>query len=179
MNAGAITAVLNLDASNFSSGIQSAQQQLNTFSDSSQSAGTRIQALGGTLTSYGSMLTKNVSLPLIGIGAAAVKVASDFEAGMSEVQALTGATGTEFEALSNQAKELGKTTMFSATQSANAMSELASAGFTTTEIMDAMPGLLDLAASGNIDLAEAANIASSTLRGFGLEASQSSHVSDV
>ena len=96
-----------------------------------------------------------------------------------EVQALTGATGTEFEALSNQAKELGKTTMFSATQSANAMSELASAGFTTTEIMDAMPGLLDLAASGNIDLAEAANIASSTLRGFGLEASQSSHVSDV
>ena len=96
-----------------------------------------------------------------------------------EVQALTGATGTEFEALSNQAKELGKTTMFSATQSANAMSELASAGFTTTEIMSAMPGLLDLAASGNIDLAEAANIASSTLRGFGLEASQSSHVSDV
>ena len=57
-----------------------------------------------------------------------------------EVQALTGATGTEFEALSNQAKELGKTTMFSATQSANAMSELARAGFTTTEIMDAMPG---------------------------------------
>ena len=96
-----------------------------------------------------------------------------------EVQALTGATGTEFEALSNQAKELGRTTMFSATQSANAMSELASAGFTTTEIMSAMPGLLDLAASGNIDLAEAANIASSTLRGFGLEASQSSHVSDV
>ena len=96
-----------------------------------------------------------------------------------EVQALTGATGTEFEALSNQAKELGKTTMFSATQSANAMSELASAGFTTTEIMSAMPGLLDLAASGNIGLAEAANIASSTLRGFGLEASQSSHVSDV
>ena len=96
-----------------------------------------------------------------------------------EVQALTGATGTEFEDLSNQAKELGKTTMFSATQSANAMSELASAGFTTTEIMSAMPGLLDLAASGNIGLAEAANIASSTLRGFGLEASQSSHVSDV
>ena len=84
MNAGTITAVLNLDASNFSSGIQSAQQQLNTFSDSSQSAGTRIQALGGTLTSYGSMLTKNVSLPLIGIGAASVKVASDFEAGMSK-----------------------------------------------------------------------------------------------
>ena len=84
MNGGTITAVLELNASGFSSGIQSAQQQLNTFSDSSQSAGTRIQALGGTLTSYGSMLTKNVSLPLIGIGAASVKVASDFEAGMSK-----------------------------------------------------------------------------------------------
>ena len=114
MNAGAITAVLNLDASNFSSGIKSAQQQLNTFSDSSQSAGTRIQALGGTLTSYGSMLTKNVSLPLIGIGAAAVKVASDFEAGMSNVQAISSSSAQDMELLSEKAKYMGATTKFSA-----------------------------------------------------------------
>ena len=84
MNAGTITAVLNLDASNFSSGIQSAQQQLNTFSDSSQSAGTRIQALGGAITGVGATLTTGLTVPLVGIGAAAVKVASDFEAGMSK-----------------------------------------------------------------------------------------------
>ena len=114
MNAGTITAILNLDASNFSSGIQSAQQQLKTFSDSSQSAGTRIQALGGTLTSYGSMLTKNVSLPLIGIGAASVKVASDFEAGMSNVQAISNASAQDMELLSEKAKYMGATTKFSA-----------------------------------------------------------------
>ena len=114
MNGGTITAVLELNASNFSSGIQSAQQQLNTFSDSSQSAGTRIQALGGTLTSYGSMLTKNVSLPLIGIGAAAVKVASDFEAGMSNVQAISNASAQDMELLSEKAKYMGATTKFSA-----------------------------------------------------------------
>ena len=127
MNAGAITAVLNLDASNFSSGIKSAQQQLNTFSDSSQSAGTRIQALGGTLTSYGSMLTKNVSLPLIGIGAASVKVASDFEAGMSNVQAISNASAQDMELLSEKAKYMGATTKFSATEAADAMSYMAMA----------------------------------------------------
>ena len=179
MNAGTIQAVLELNAQPFSSGISSAMQQLQTFANSSNTAGDRITALGGAMTSVGSTLTKTVTTPLLGIGAGAIKVAADFEAGMSEVQALTGATGSEFEALSDQAKQLGSTTMFSATQSANAMSELASAGFTTSEIMSAMPGLLDLAASGNVDLATAAGIASSTLRGFGLEANQTSHVSDV
>lgn len=179
MNAGKITAFLTLDHNGFSKGINSAMQQLQTFGNSSNNASDRIVALGGAMTAVGSTLTKTVTTPLLGIGAGAIKVAADFEAGMSEVQALTGATGSEFEALSDQAKQLGSTTMFSATQSANAMSELASAGFTTSEIMSAMPGLLDLAASGSVDLATAAGIASSTLRGFGLEANQTSHVSDV
>ena len=125
------------------------------------------------------MLNKGLTVPLLGVGVTALTVAANFEQGMSNVQALTGATGYEFEALSEQAKQLGSTTMFSATQASEAMAELASAGFTTNEIMSAMPGLLDLAASGSVDLATAAGIASSTLRGFGLEANQTSHVSDV
>ena len=114
MNAGAITAVLNLDASNFSSGIQSAQQQLNTFSDSSQSAGTRIQALGGAITGVGATLTTGLTVPLVGIGAAAVKVASDFEAAMSNVQAISNASAQDMELLSEKAKYMGATTKFSA-----------------------------------------------------------------
>ena len=84
MNAGAITAVLNLDASNFSSGIKSAQQQLQTFSSNSAGAGDKITALGTAMTTVGSTLTRSVTLPLVGIGTAAVKVAADFEAGMSK-----------------------------------------------------------------------------------------------
>ena len=73
------------------------------------------------------MLTKNVSLPLIGIGAAAVKVASDFEAGMSNVQAISNASAQDMELLSEKAKYMGATTKFSATEAADAMSYMAMA----------------------------------------------------
>ena len=116
MNGGTITAVLELNASGFSSGIQSAQQQLNTFADSSRSAGDRLIGLGTGMSALGSTLTKGVTLPLVGIGAAAVKTAADFEAAMSQVQALSGATSSELEALSNKAKEAGINTKFSATE---------------------------------------------------------------
>ena len=114
MNAGSITAVLNLDASNFSSGIKSAQQQLQTFSSNSAGAGNKITALGTAMTTVGSTLTKSVTLPLVGIGTAAVKVAADFQAGMSNVQAISGASAAELEQLSEKAKYMGATTKFSA-----------------------------------------------------------------
>ena len=179
IDAGTVMAYMDMDLSPFSNKLSTAMSQLSTFADNSENAGTRIEALGSSLTSVGTSLTTGLTLPIVGIGTASVSAAASFEEAMSEVQALTGATGSEFDALSEQAQELGASTRYSATEASNAMSELASAGFTTSEIMSAMPGLLDLAASGNVDLATAAGIASSTLRGFGLEASQSSHVSDV
>ena len=98
---------------------------------------------------------------------------------MSRVQAISGATGKEFDALKQQAMELGASTAFSASEAAEGMENLASAGFNTNEIIAAMPGMLDLAASSGEDLASSADIAASTLRGFGLEAEQAGHVADV
>ena len=95
------------------------------------------------------------------------------------VEAISGATGSNLEMLEEQAKELGKTTQFSALQAASSMEVLGSAGFEATEIYAAMPGLLDLAATDNIELANAAEIAATALRGFGLEADQVGHVADV
>ena len=118
----------------------------------------------------------------IGIGkifSEAVKTGMDFEAQMSRVKAISGATGEEFSKLKEQAKQLGADTAFSATQAAEGMENLASAGFTTSEIMEAMPGMLDLAASSGEDLASSADIAASTLRGFGLDAGEAGHVADV
>lgn len=139
-----------------------------TFKDSSK-----------TLTTLGSSMTKYVTLPLIGIGAAAVATGAKFDAQMSRVQAIAGATGDELGQLREQALQLGADTAFSAAQAAEGMENLASAGFTTNEILEATPGLLDLAASSGADLGVASEIAASTLRGFGLAASQAGHVADV
>lgn len=119
------------------------------------------------------------STALAGIATAAIKVGSDFEAQMSRVQAISGATGEEFEQLREQAIQLGADTAFSSSQAAEGMENLAAAGFTTNEIMEAMPGLLDLAAASGEDLASSSDIAASTLRGFGLAASEAGHVADV
>lgn len=130
--------------------------------------------LGAAVTAIGA-----VSTALSTAGGFAVKTGMDFEAQMSRVKAISGATGSEFESLKQQAIDLGAATSFSATESAQAMENLASAGFSVSEIMDAMPGMLDLAASSGEDLASSADIASSTLRAFGLEASEAGHVADV
>lgn len=116
----------------------------------------------------------------IGAGAtAAVAVSSDFESQMSRVSAIAGATDNEFNALKQQAIDLGASTAFSAKEAAEGMESLASAGFTVAEIAEAMPGMLDLAASSGESLAISSDIAASTLRGFGLAASDASHVADV
>lgn len=124
-------------------------------------------AITGTATALG------------GVSIAAIKAGSDFESQMSRVQAISGATGSEFNKLKEQAIQLGADTAFSSSQAAEGMENLAAAGFTTSEIMDAMPGLLDLAAASGEDLASSSDIAASTLRGFGLEASDAAHVADV
>lgn len=103
----------------------------------------------------------------------------DFESKMSNVAAISEASRSELKLLTDQAKELGASTSFSASTAAEGMANLASAGFTVKETMTAMPGMLDLAAAGAVDVATASDIASSTLRGFGLEASKAGHVADV
>ena len=115
---------------------------------------------------------------LAGVATAAAKTGADFESQMSRVKAISGATGEEFEKLKAQAIELGAETSFSALQAAEGMENLAAAGFTTTETMEAMPGLLDLAAASGEDLASSSDIAASVLRGFGMEASEAGHVAD-
>ena len=132
----------------------------------------------GALGGVGAAVTAAGSA-LAGLGGAAIKIGSDFEAAMSRVQAISGATEEEFAQLTELAKQLGADTAFSASEAAEGMENLASAGFATGEIMDAMPGLLDLAAASGADLGAATEIAAAALRGFGLDASEAGHVADV
>ncbi|MGX5475939.1 phage tail tape measure protein, partial [Bacillus toyonensis] len=118
----------------------------------------------------------------LGAGAALVGIVSagaNFEQVMSKVAAVSGASGSEMKQLQAQAKELGATTQFSATQAGEGMMYLAQAGFKTSDILTAMPGMLDLAAAGALDLGTAADIASNIMSGFGLKADKATHTADV
>lgn len=179
MDLGTAVGYLMLDASGFQRGFSQAQGYLNTFQNQTATFSGKMSALGNTMSSIGGTLTTSVTLPLVGLGTAALKVGNDFEAQMSRVQAISGATGEELQSLNELALQLGADTSFSASQAAQGMENLASAGFTVNEIVAAMPGLLDLAASSGADLATATEIAASAVRGFGLEADQTGHVADV
>lgn len=159
--------------------LKTAESRAVSFGDSLELAGGKMTSAADKAGSIGTKLTLGVTTPIIGIGTAAVNAGNDFEAQMSRVSAIAGAYGDDLEKLRDLAIELGAETSFSATESAEAMENLASAGFSTEEIIEAMPGMLDLAASSGEDLASSADIAASTLRGFQLEASEAGHVADV
>lgn len=149
-----------------------AGESLEEFSNKVTRISKKIDGLGSTLTT-------GLTLPIFAIGTAATTVGNEFEAKMSKVQAIAGATKEELEKLTETAIELGSKTSFSSSQVAEGMENLASAGFTTNEIIKSMPGLLDLAASSGTELAVAAEITASAIRGFGLEANTSAHIADV
>lgn len=114
----------------------------------------------------------------IGLGTS-IKTFSQYEQGLSNVKAVTDATDSQMEELGNTAKTLGASTAWSAVQVTQAEELLGQAGFSVQETITALPGLLSLASAGSLDLAAATDIASGTLRAFGLSASSSAHVADV
>lgn len=113
------------------------------------------------------------------LGKAAIKVGSDFEAGMSEVQAVSGASGEALEQLKEKAKEMGAKTKFSATESAEAMNYMAMAGWKTEEMLGGIEGIMNLAAASGEDLATTSDIVTDALTAFGMSASDSTHFADI
>lgn len=179
VNMGTAIAYLELDTSKFSKGFVSAYNDLKVFGDKSATAEQKLNGLSSAFKTTGGLLSKNVTLPIVGVGAAAVKTATDFEAGMSEVKAISGATGSEFEALKDKAIEMGAKTKFSASDSAEAFKYMAMAGWDTSAMMDGIAGVMDLAAASGEDLATTSDIVTDALTAFGLQASDSAHFADV
>lgn len=138
-----------------------------------------IEKAGRNLQGVGRSMSKSISAPLGLIGGVALKAAGDFEFAMNRVQALTQASGAQFEALNAQAKDLGATTQFSASQAADGMGFLAQAGFNAEQIIGTMPDTLNLAASASLDLGRAADIVSNIMTGFQLPVNDSRRAVDV
>ena len=134
---------------------------------------------GKEFTKAGKSLTKNVTAPVIGLGVAAVKTAADFEKGMSNVQAVAGATAGEMDLLREKAKEMGAKTKFSASESADAFSYMAMAGWKTKEMLDGIEGIMYLAGATGEDLALTSDIVTDALTAFGLKASDTNRFVNV
>ena len=115
----------------------------------------------------------------MGAGGYAVKVGSDFESAMSKVEAISGATASQMDALTQKAKEMGATTKFSATESAQAFQYMAMAGWDSAQMIDGIGGIMNLAAADGLDLATTSDIVTDALTAFGLQAEDSAHFADV
>lgn len=120
-----------------------------------------------------------VTAAVAAAGGAAVKVGSDFEAAMSKVAAISGASGEDLDALTEKAEQMGATTKFSATESAQALQYMAMAGWDTQSMLSGIEGIMNLAAADGLDLATTSDIVTDALTAFGLKASDSGHFADV
>ena len=164
-----------------SSGLETIRQKMAGFSAASQEmiknfdAGAK-QLLGGIASIVAGVKVFGTVKNVLG---SSIETAANFEQAMARVKAVSGATGEAFEALRKQAEELGRDTQFSASQTANAQELLARAGFNYQNIIKSMPSLLDMAAAEGMELSNAADIASNTLRGFGLQAEDMKKVADI
>lgn len=179
INIGKAVAYLELDTSKFASGLTRAKNDLKVFGDNSATASQKLLGMSSAVGTVGTMLTKGVSVPLATVGALSIKTASQFEAGMSQVKAISGATGTQFERLNQKAIEMGAKTKFSASESAQAFKYMAMAGWDANEMISGIEGTMNLAAASGEDLALVSDIVTDSLTAFGLSASDAAHFSDV
>ena len=141
-------------------------------------AGEKLQNVGSAIEGAGQKLMP-VTAAVGGLATAAVKVASDFDSAMSQVAAVSGATGKELDALRDKAREMGSKTKFSASEAAEAMNYMAMAGWKTGDMLDGIEGIMNLAAASGEDLATTSDIVTDALTALGLSAADSGHFADI
>ncbi len=138
-----------------------------------------MRSMSSNFTAIGKSMTRGITLPLLAIGGASARLAVDFQGAMASVKAVSGATGDEFKALEQSAKDLGASTIFTARDVAALQLEYSRLGFSASEIMQVQEATLNLAQATGTDLAQAAEVAGSTVRQYGLDVSQTGQVTDV
>ncbi len=140
--------------------------------------GEQLKDVGGNIESVGKKMLP-VTATVTALGTASVKMAADFEAAMSKVAAVSGASASEMEALTAKAREMGSKTKFSASEAAEAMNYMAMAGWKTEDMLSGIEGVMNLAAASGEDLATTSDIVTDALTAFGLTAQDSGHFADV
>lgn len=153
------------------------QEKLNNIKF--EQLGKSLKSVGDKMSTVGSSMTRNVTTPIMGIVGAAVKVGTEFDAQMSKVQAISGATGKDFKDLRDKAREMGAKTKYSATEAGQGFEYMAMAGWKTKDMLKGIKPILDLAAASGGDLGRTSDIVTDALTAFGLEAKDAGHFSDI
>lgn len=174
LNMGSAVAFLELDTSKFKSGFRSAISDLRVFQASGATTEQKLKGLSSAFSTVGGGLTKGLTLPLVGVGAASVGVATKFESAMSQVAATMGITtkqikngNKDFENLQKTALNMGATTKYTASEAAEGLNILAQAGLSANESIKAIPTVLSLASAGAMSLDSAATYVTASVKGFG------------
>ena len=141
-------------------------------------AGEKLKEVGGKIEDAGKSL-RYVSAAAAGLLTGIVKTTAEFDASMSKVAAISGAAGKEFDSLREKAREMGATTKFTATESAEAMNYMAMAGWKTEDMLSGISGIMNLAAASGEELATTSDIVTDALTAFGLTAKDSSRFADI
>lgn len=168
-----------IDSSGFSAGLSKLKKLAKTGVGTVGSVTSKAADVVGKFTSTVATSVATVSAGIGTIGTAAARVGMDFEAAMSKVSSISGATGNDLQSLTNKAKEMGATTKFSATESAEAFQYMAMAGWDTKSMLDGIDGIMNLSAADGLDLATTSDIVTDALTAFGLSAKDSTHFADV
>lgn len=167
-----LQATISLNGDAFMDGVNQAST---AFQGMSNTVSAGAVAIGNILAQ---MATKAASA-LADFAKSAVDTGMAFDTSMSNVKAISGATGEEFDELREKAKQMGATTKFTATEAADAFSYMAMAGWKTGDMLDGIEGIMNLAAASGEDLARTSDIVTDALTAFGLSASDSGHFADV
>jgi TP901 family phage tail tape measure protein len=141
--------------------------------------GEKLETIGNKIASVGSRLTATVTTGIVGAFTAAVKTTGDFDAAMSKVQAVSGATASQMELLTAKAREMGETTKFSASESAEALNYMAMAGWKTDQMLNGLSGIMNLAAASGEDLGTTSDIVTDALTAFNMTADESGRFADI
>ncbi|WP_161567290.1 phage tail tape measure protein [Acidilutibacter cellobiosedens] len=167
-NAKAKLSSMEQDLKNVNKEIETQSSSWYKLGQALEPIGNKMQDIGKGMESVGKDLTKTVTLPIAGIGAAAIKIGMDFEESMSKVKAMSGATGEEMVLLEQAARDAGASTSKSAKDAADALGFMALAGWDSTTSMEALMPVLRLSEAGNIDLAKASSLVTDSMSAMGL-----------
>ena len=180
ISAGTIMAYMDLDMSSFNSAIDMAGEQLSGFA--SGGVADALGSIGAAAETAGRALTLGVTAPLMTAAGTAIQTGMQFDASMSNVYGLMSSLNlsqAQMDALRDTAREMGATTKFSASEAADAMGYMALAGWDDAQVIAGIPGVLNLAAAANMDLAKASDIVTDTMTPFGLAAERAGEAADV
>lgn len=163
----------------FTAPMDSAIGKIQRQSSEMMKAGRQISRFGNNIENAGKKYTATITTPIVGAGIAAVSTAANFEKGMSKVQSISGATGDDMDALTKKAQEMGAKTKFSASESADAFSYMAMAGWNARQMMDGIEGVMYLAGATGEDLATTSDIVTDALTAFGMKAKDTNKFVDI